>query len=218
MSAMAGRFITLEGGEGAGKSTQMRLLAAGLRRGGLEVVETREPGGSPAAERIRAFLLEGGAKTLGANAEAALFAAARFDHVESLIRPALARGAWVICDRFMDSTRAYQGAAGGAAPQFVAGLEQAAVGVTRPDLTLLLDAPAELGLARAAARRNAAAADRFEGERASFHEALRSAFLALAAENPERFVIIDARGSVETIAAAIAQTVSARFRLGELTA
>lgn len=208
-----GRFITFEGGEGVGKSTQLDRLAAHLRARGLEVVTTREPGGTPKAEALRKVLLSGRVAPLGALAEAALFAAARLDHVQSLIAPALARGAFVLCDRFTDSTRAYQGGRGGVEPQMLTLLERAAVGELRPDLTIVLDLPPRLGMARAAERRAAAGlrADRFEAENEAFHEGLRRAFLAIAEQEPERCCVIDAAQPPEDVARAIRQLVEARF-------
>ncbi|MBB3771320.1 dTMP kinase [Angulomicrobium tetraedrale] len=207
-----GRFITFEGGEGAGKSTQLRRLAEKLAERGVDVVTTREPGGSPGAEIIRHVLLSGAAKPFGAFAEAALFAAARADHLAVTIRPALERGAWVICDRFADSTRAYQGAAGHIEPALLDALEAATVGDTRPDLTLLLDIPAEEGLARAAAR-SGVGADRFESEGLTFHRQLRDAFLAIAAREPGRCVVIDGRKEPDIVTKAIWQAVSKRLSL-----
>src|SRR5713101_2162546 len=159
---MRGRFITFEGGEGVGKSNHAGLLAERLEALGIGVVLTREPGGSPGAEAIRHVLLSGVAKPLGVEAEALLFAAARDDHVRNTIEPALARGAWVISDRFIDSTRVYQGALGHLDPKFIRALERVTVGNLRPDLTFILDVPAEIGLARASQRRAGEAADRFE--------------------------------------------------------
>lgn len=207
-----GRFITLEGGEGAGKSTQVRRLLARLQAAGIDAVGTREPGGSTGAEIMRHLILSGAAKPLGPLAEATLFAAARADHLDATIRPALARGAWVVCDRFADSTRVYQGALGNVDPRLIAALEQVTVGETRPDLTLILDLPAEEGLARAAAR-SGQGADRFESEGLAFHRALREAFRALATEEPERCVLIDASGTPEAVEEAIWQEVSARLKL-----
>jgi len=208
-----GRFITLEGGEGAGKSVQARRLAARLGEAGLGVVQTREPGGSPGAEALREVILSGGAARYGAVGEAILFSAARIDHIDATIAPALKRGDWVVCDRFLDSTRAYQGAGGRLDAALVASLERVAVGACRPDLTLVLDLPAAEGLARAAARRGEAAADRFEGEGLAFHETLRRAFLAIVEAEPERCVLIDARPSEGEVAATIWAAV--RARLGE---
>lgn len=187
-----GRFITFEGGEGAGKSTQVRHLRAHLEQAGIRVIATREPGGSPRAEALRTALLSGRAAGLGAFGEAVLFGAARIDHIDTLIRPALAGGAWVVCDRFADSTRAYQGAAGKASPELIAALERVVVGPMKPDLTILLDLDPEAGLARAKARAGDAAADRFEGEKLAFHAALREAFLEIARREPGRVKVVDA--------------------------
>ena len=212
-TARRGRFITLEGGEGAGKSTQQRRLVARLQATGLAVVATREPGGSPRAEEIRTLVLSGAAERLGPTAEALLFAAARADHLDKTIRPALARGDWVVCDRFADSTRAYQGAAGGIDPHVLQALERIVVGDTRPDLTLVLDLPVETGLARAKARRGSGGVDRFEGEPQAFHEALRRAFTVIAAREPERCALIDASGSEDEVAAAVWTAVAGRLGL-----
>lgn len=207
-----GRFITLEGGEGAGKSTQVRRLVAALAERGVSAVATREPGGSPRAEDIRAVLLAGSAERLAPLAETLLFAAARADHIAKTIRPALARSQWVICDRFADSTRAYQGALGGVDAETVAALERIAVGDTRPDLTLILDLPAETGLARAARRRGAGEVDRFEQESLAFHQTLRQAFLDIAAAEPRRCVVIDASGDEDQVAAGIMAAVAPLLR------
>lgn len=210
---IAARFITFEGGEGVGKSTQVGRLVARLRAAGHEAIATREPGGSRKAEAIRALLLAGAAAPFGPAAEAILFAAARLDHVQALIRPALDRHAFVVCDRFLDSTRAYQGAAGHVDPALIAALERVAVGATRPDLTLILDLPEETGLARARARRagGAAVADRFESLEIAFHGKLRQAFLATAAAEPGRCVVIDAGEPVDTVTAAIWSAVEGRL-------
>lgn len=213
MTAPRGRFISLEGGEGTGKSTQARILASALEARGLSVRVTREPGGSPFAEKMREVLLSGLAQPLGPQGEAALFAAARADHVRETIAPALEAGAWVICDRFTDSTRVYQGAVGKADPRLLRALDRVSVGGSVPDLTLVLDVPPEIGLARAVARGKGAAADRFEREGAEYHAAIRAAFLALAGAEPERCVVIDARGDVESVAAQILSAVSARLAL-----
>ncbi|WP_421700868.1 dTMP kinase [Ancylobacter sp.] len=204
--------MTLEGGEGAGKSTQVLRLLERLRAAGIDAVGTREPGGSTGAEIMRHLILSGAAKPLGPLAEATLFAAARADHLDATIRPALARGVWVVCDRFADSTRVYQGALGNVDPRLIAALEQVTVGETRPDLTLILDLPAEEGLARAAAR-SGQGADRFESEGLAFHCALREAFRALAADEPARCVLIDASGTPEAVEEAIWQAVSTRLKL-----
>lgn len=210
---MAGRFITFEGGEGAGKSTQVQRLERRLREAGLKVLSTREPGGSPRAERIREAVLRGSARKLGPLAEALLFAAARISHIETTIAPALREGAFVVCDRFMDSTRVYQGALGGLDAGLLSALERVAVQTTRPDLTIILDVSAETGLARAEARRNAggAAPDRFEGEDRSFHENLRRAFQRLAKTEPKRCVLIDAARDADAVEADIWRLVSSRF-------
>lgn len=209
-----GVFITLEGGEGAGKSTQAGRLAAAIRaRTNRPVVVTREPGGSPRAEEIRTAILSGVAKPYGPFAEALLFSAARLDHLDTLIRPALARGETVICDRFIDSTRAYQGAAGGLDPTVLSSLERVVVGTTRPDLTLILDLPPEAGLARASARGRAAGEwpDRFEAEALSFHTRLREAFLDIAAREPQRCAVIDASAAPDEVETAIATIVANRI-------
>lgn len=205
-----GRFITFEGGEGAGKSTQQALLVAKLRAAGLAVLATREPGGSPGAEAIRHVLLSGAAQPFGPVTEAILFAAARADHVATTIAPALAAGTWVVCDRFMDSTRVYQGALGAVEERLIRALERVTVGATRPDLTLVLDVPAELGLARAHSRA-APAPDRFESEDLVFHARLRTAYQELAAREPGRCLVIDAGRGVDEVAAAIWQAVTTRL-------
>ena len=184
-----GVFITLEGGEGAGKSTQARLLQSWLGDMGIEVVLTREPGGSPNAECLRDLLLSGRVAPFGSDAEALVFAVARADHVIHTIRPALERGCWVICDRFIDSTRAYQGSAGVAA-QRIAELETIAAGETMPALTLILDLPVEDGLARAGGRNMSL--DRFEADAVAIHQARRDVFLKTAVDEPQRCVLIDA--------------------------
>ena len=181
---MRGRFITFEGGEGTGKSTQVKLLAERLRAHGIDVVTTREPGGSPGAEIIRHVLLSGAAKPFGPAAEAILFAAARDDHLAETIRPALARGAWVISDRFADSTRVYQGVLGEVDPNLIHGLERIVVGDGKPDLTIVLDVPPEIGLERAAKRRADEAADRFEAEGLDYHRRLREAFRGWPSGSP----------------------------------
>ncbi len=210
-----GSFITFEGGEGAGKSTQIKLLADRLRERGLGVVVTREPGGSPKAEALREVLLSGKVEALGPDAEAMLFAAARADHVATLIRPALERGDWVLCDRFIDSTRVYQGLTGNVPARLIASLEAVAVGETRPNLTLLLDIDTDVGLARAAARRGLAAIDRFEKDSLELQRRRRDGFLALAQAEPERFAIIDAAAGVEAVANAIWHAVSERLGLAD---
>lgn len=204
-----GRFITFEGGEGAGKSTQLTRLVARLRTDGREVVATREPGGSPGAEAIRELVLTGAADRWSPVTETLLMYAARRDHVERVIRPALARGAWVVCDRFADSTRAYQGAAGGTAAELIAALERFVLEETRPDLTLIFDLPVEVGLARAHAR--AGSEMRFESKGLAFHARLREGFLGIADAEPDRCALIDADGSVEAVEARVWAAVQARL-------
>lgn len=212
MSTGAGLFVSFEGGEGAGKSTQIRRLADSLRRRGLDVITTREPGGSAGAEALRHVLLSGAAEPFGIRMEALLFAAARNDHVETVIRPALAKGFVVLCDRFMDSSRVYQGVTGNLEVEFIDALERIAVNGVVPDLTLVLDLPAATGLERARGRLAAeasgeAAPDRFEREELDTHEKRRQAFLDIAAANPKRCRVIDANRSVGEIAESIAEAV-----------
>jgi dTMP kinase len=213
---MRGRFITFEGGEGGGKSTHAKLLAERLDAAGIEVVLTREPGGSPGAEIIRHVLLSGAAKPLGAETEAILFAAARDDHVRNTIAPALEAGKWVICDRFMDSTRVYQGALGNVDLRLIKGLERVTVGDLVPDLTIILDVPPEVGLSRAAQRRGNAEADRFESEQMGFHEALRRAYAQLAELEPHRCVLINATQNKETVQSDIWAAVMIRLQPPQL--
>ena len=208
---MRGRFITLEGGEGAGKSTQAERLAAQLRALAISVVVTREPGGSAGADIMRHVLLSGAAQPLGPVAETLLFAAARDDHVRSTIAPALAEGRWVVCDRFIDSTRVYQGVLGRVDPKLIRGLERLTVSDTMPDLTFMLDLPAEIGLARAGQRRAGGQADRFETETIEFHTNLRQAFRRIAAAEPQRCVLIDADRTVDQVADDIWAAVNSRL-------
>ena len=191
-----GRFIALEGGEGAGKSTQARLLADTLRQRGEEVVVTREPGGTPGAEAIRSLLLSTEGEGWGPRAEALLFAAARSDHVERLIRPALSRGAWVICDRFVDSSRAYQGGAGGLSDDDVLALHRIGSEGFLPDVTLLIDVSPKVAAARLAAR-DGDRPDRIGGRGAEYHARVAAAFDRMARAEPERFCRIDGDGSPE---------------------
>jgi dTMP kinase len=195
----SGRFITLEGIEGAGKSTLARALESALRERGVPVLLTREPGGSPLAERLRTMLLERGAESITPAAETLLMFAARSMHIESRIRPALERGDWVICDRFTDATRAYQGAGRGVDAGLIESLAQAVHGQLWPERTLLLDLPAETGLARARARRGGG--DRFEDEERGFFERARARYLELAAAEPARIRVIDARAEPQQVAA-----------------
>lgn len=204
-----GRFITLEGGEGAGKSTQVVRLKEWLEKRGHESVATREPGGAPGAEMVRKLLVEGPAERWDGITEALLHFAARRDHLRSTVWPALKRGAWVISDRFADSTMAYQGYGHGADRTMLGGLYDMAVGDFRPDLTLILDLPVETGLARAAARRGSET--RYESLPVAFHERVRAGFLEIAAADPERCVVIDASKDIETIAGAIAEAVGSRL-------
>jgi len=207
-----GRFISLEGGEGSGKSTQAQRLAERLRAAGRDVVATREPGGSPGAEAIRALLVEGAADRWSAVSETLLMYAARRDHIERVIAPTLARGAWVVSDRFFDSTRAYQGAGGGAPAELIAALEHAVVGDTVPDLTLILDLPVDEGLRRAAGR--AGGEGRFEAKGPAFHQRLRERFLQIAATEPGRCVVLPAEGDVDAVEARIWAAVSERLGVG----
>lgn len=196
----SGIFITFEGGEGVGKSTQIRRLADRLRRAGHDVLVTREPGGSPGAEAVRHVLLSGAAETFGVRMEAILFAAARNDHVEEVIRPALETGAVVLCDRFVDSSRVYQGVTGNLEPGFIEALQRIATNGVMPDLTFILDLPAETGLARARHRGGDDAPDRFEKEEVDTHEKRRQAYLDIAAAEPRRCRVVDAGRPEDEIA------------------
>ncbi len=209
--ALRGRFITFEGGEGAGKSTQVRHLVSRLQERGIEVVATREPGGSLKAEALREVLLSGRAQRFGPAGEAILFSAARIDHIDHTIEPALARGAWVISDRFADSTRAYQGAVGKLDQRFILELERISIGSTRPDLTIFLDIPPEAGLLRIFQRRKGEPPDRFESEGMEFHASLRSAFGEIATAEPERCVVVNALAPEDDVADAIWREVEARL-------
>ncbi len=204
-----GRFITLEGGEGTGKSTQSRRLCSALDAHGFAPIMTREPGGSPGAEDIRRLLVDGEPGRWTSLGETLLLFAARSDHIAHTIEPALASGRWVVCDRFTDSTYAYQGAGRGLARETIRRVEAIAVGNFKPDLTLILDLPADQGLARAASR--GPAESRFEKFDNGFHEKLRQAFLDIARRHPERCVVIDASGSPDDVAARIWDTVAKRF-------
>lgn len=208
---MRGKFITFEGGEGTGKSTQAALLAHRLKLLGIGVVLTREPGGSPGAEIIRHVILSGAAKPFGPSAEAILFAAARDDHVHCTILPALQRGRWVVSDRFADSTRIYQGVLGDVDGRLLNKLERITIGNLKPDLTFILDVPIELGLERMAARRGLGKTDRFEAEGRAFHERLREAYLTLAKQEAERCILIDASGAKNEVATRIWLAVSDRL-------
>ena len=194
-----GFFITFEGGEGAGKSTQIERLAEKLRAKRYNILVTREPGGSPGAEAVRHVLLSGAAEPFGPEMEALLFAAARSDHVEQVIRPALRRGKIVLCDRFLDSSRVYQGVTGNLDPAYMAEIERIAINGMMPDMTLIFDIDPEEGLRRASARRGADQADRFEKETLAVHQKRRKAFLAIAEKEPERCVVIDASADPDTV-------------------
>ncbi|EHK55236.1 dTMP kinase [Allomesorhizobium alhagi] len=204
-----GFFISFEGGEGAGKSTQIARLAAKLRAKGYDLVVTREPGGSPGAEAVRHVILSGAAEPFGPEMEAVLFAAARSDHVEQLIAPAIARGSIVLCDRFLDSSRVYQGGAGDLDPGFMTALERVAVNGTIPDMTLIFDIDPAEGLKRANARRGDETPDRFEKETLAVHQRRREAFLAIARSEPERCVVIDASASPDDVEDAVTAAVFA---------
>ena len=208
-ASASGRFITLEGGEGAGKSTQIARLADWLSARGREVVATREPGGSPGAEMIRKLLVEGPTERWDGTTEALLHFAARRDHLRSTIWPALQRGAWVVSDRFADSTRAYQGHGHGLDLAALIRLQDVAIGNFQPDLTLILDLPIETGLARAATRRGTET--RYESLPRDFHERVRNGFLQIAKSEPRRCALVDASGDIDTIAAAISRVVAERL-------
>ena len=204
-----GKLITFEGGEGAGKSTQVSILVDRLRRAGRHAMPTREPGGSPVAEDIRETLLSGKVKQFGPFAEALLFSMARQDHVETVISDALARGQWVVCDRFLDSTRAYQGVSGGVPAPIISALERLTLRGLMPNLTIVLDIPVEAGLARMTRRR--VAPDRFESEDFAQHERIRKAFLDIAEEEPGRCVVIDARKPEALVAEDVWEAVAERL-------
>ena len=206
-----GRFITFEGGEGSGKSTQIKKLAERLEASSLRALITREPGGSPGAEIIRHLVLSGMGRLLGPDAETLLFAAARDDHVRTVIQPALGQGTWVLCDRFSDSTRVYQGRLGHVSPELLNALQRVTIGDLKPDLTFILDVPVEVGLNRAAVRRGNSAPDRFESEDVRFHQELREGYREIAAAEPERCVLIDATADVDTVAAQIWPVLRARL-------
>jgi dTMP kinase len=206
-----GRFISFEGGEGAGKSTQIKLLAERLTEAKVRTIVTREPGGSPGAEIIRHLVLSGMGKLLGAEAETLLFAAARDDHVHTVIEPALKQGIWVLCDRFSDSTRVYQGILGQVSPAILSAMQRVTIGDLKPDLTLILDVPVEVGLQRAAKRRGTGTADRFEAEGIKFQQQLREAYQRIAAAEPQRCLLIDASAEPDIVAANIWSALHDRF-------
>lgn len=198
-SVQLGLFITFEGGEGAGKSTQIARLAQKLWESGISVTVTREPGGSPGAEAVRHVILSGTAEPFGPFMEAVLFAAARADHVEQVIRPAVQRGEVVLCDRFTDSSRVYQGATGGIAPEVMESLQRIAIAGMTPDMTLLLDIDPGEGMRRAGSRRGLDKPDRFEKESLRVHAERRAAFLAIAEAEPDRCIVVDASGTAEAV-------------------
>ena len=202
-----GKFLSIEGGEGAGKSTQVRRLADELRARGLDVIVTREPGGSEGGEAIRDLLMQGEVKRWSAHTEALLFAAARADHVEKVIQPALGIGNWVISDRFIDSSRAYQGVAGGIDDAAVLALHGFGSRGLLPDRTLVLEVPPEIGAERAAAR-DGAAADRFAARERAFHDDVAAAFRRFAAAEPDRVRLIDASGDVDVVAGGVFDAVA----------
>jgi dTMP kinase len=208
---MSARFITLEGGEGTGKSTQAKRLATALETRGIKSIVTREPGGSPGAEEIRKLLVEGERERWDGLAETLLVFAARTDHIARTIKPALAAGKSVICDRFMDSTYVYQGVGRGLDRETIRRIESASVGDFKPELTLILDLPVSIGLERAGARHSAES--RFEKFDAAFHEKLRAAFRDIANRHADRCVLIDATGSEDDVAALLWNTVAKRFNL-----
>ena len=214
-NAHKARFITFEGGEGVGKSTQVKRLVAALGQRDIEAVRTREPGGTPKAEAVRAFILQGRSEQWGPGAEAVLFAAARLDHVHQLIAPNLGAHRWVICDRFSDSTRAYQGLTGGVDTRLIDALEVLALDGNKPDLTIVLDMDPEIAFRRVMARETeavlAATGDRFEKEDLEWHRRLREAFLAIARNNVERCVVIPANQSEDALAQEIWDVLARRF-------
>ncbi|KZB53818.1 dTMP kinase [Thalassospira xiamenensis] len=213
MSSVPGLFISFEGGEGSGKTTQIRRLESWFRQRGREVVVTREPGGSPGAEEIRNLLLTGDPGRWDAVTEALLMFASRRDHVERTIRPALAEGKVVLCDRFADSSVAYQGFGHGLGAEFIRNLWQIAIDGFKPDLTLIFDLPVEVGLERAGARfaNISAAEDRFERMGTEFHQRLRNGFIEIARKNPERCEIVDANGDIDLVCERMISVVSARL-------
>jgi dTMP kinase len=206
---LSGRFIAFEGGEGAGKSTQAQLLAAALARAGIGVIATREPGGAPAAELIRDLLLKGAPGRWDGTSEALLMVAARRAHLTETILPALARGDWVVCDRFADSTIAYQGHGAGVPVEALTALHRLIAGTLKPDLTLLLDLPVEEGLARAHARHGDET--RFEQKDVHFHKRVRRGFLAIAKQEPARCIVIDAARPIDDIHRAVLSVVQAKL-------
>ncbi|MBO21684.1 MAG: dTMP kinase [Rhodospirillaceae bacterium] len=213
----AGKFITFEGGEGAGKTTQITRLADQLRSRGIETITTREPGGAPGADSIRSLLVSGATDKWDPLSEALLLYAARREHLKQTIRPALNQGAWVLCDRFADSTMAYQGYGHGISKEFITALHDAVVGDSNPDLSLIIDIPVEVGIARANSRNTTTQSgeDRFERMGKDFHERLRAGFLEIAASAPDRVRVIDADTTPDAVSNAVWQAVAAAFGLGD---
>ena len=210
--AKLGRFITFEGGEGTGKSTQVKRLAAALEARKIAAVVTREPGGSPGAEEIRSLVLKGDPARWNPLTEALLFFAARADHTDRTIKPALAAGKWVICDRYSDSSYAYQGGGRGLNRETVRRIEAIAIEDFKPELTLILDLPVEIGLKRSISRQGNTET-RFEEMDVAFHERMRKSFLDIARRNPDRCIVISADQDVDAVADAVLATVKQRFRL-----
>ena len=208
---MTGFFITVEGIEGVGKSTQVAAIRSWLEARGKTVIVTREPGGTPLAEKLRALVLQPQGESVGAASELLMMFAARSVHLDNLIRPALARGAVVVCDRFTDATYAYQGSGRGISDATIAELERLVQETLRPDLTLLLDAPVELGLARAAERQGTACTDRFESERVEFFRRVRDKYLARARAEPERFAVIDGTGTLSEVSRQIERVLARKI-------
>ncbi|MFN3077038.1 MAG: dTMP kinase [Alphaproteobacteria bacterium] len=213
MTPSSGRFITLEGGEGAGKTTQARLLAESLARIGIDALVTREPGGSPGAEQIRHLLVEGEVGRWDAMTETLLLFAARRDHLRRTIRPAIESGQWVISDRFTDSTMAYQGYGHGLGPEVIRRFQELVIGDFQPDVTILLDLPVEIGLARTVGRTAAIVEDRFERMDVAFHHRLRQAFLDIAAHDSTRCAVVNASDDIETVHRAMAGLLGRKFGL-----
>jgi len=212
---MTAKFITFEGGEGVGKSTQVKRLVKNLVKGGVEAVRTREPGGTPRAEAIRSFLLQGKSEQWGPSAEAILFAAARLDHVNSMIKPNLESEKWVLSDRFCDSTRAYQVLTGGVPDELIDALETLALNGASPDLTILIDMDPELAFERVRSRAATDGLnlppDRYEKENIEWHRRLRRNFLEISRANEDRFVVVDGTQSVNSMESDIWSKVNARF-------
>jgi dTMP kinase len=200
---LTGKFITFEGGEGVGKSTQLQRIAAWLQASGVDVVTTREPGGTPRAEQLREILLKRGEEPMPPSCELLLMFAARATHLANLIEPAIARGAWVLCDRFTDATYAYQGGGRGVPERAIDALVAIVHPQRQPDLTVLLDAPVDIGLTRAGRRNGSDGPDRFETERREFFERVRAGYLSRAARYPQRFRIVDAAGDMDMVEGAI---------------